>query len=138
MFDSHRILAHWGARVETPRALATRFARMIDALTPIHPVLNDWGWIDGPSVVETEGAAATIPWYAARVDLERRIRRNMGSEDDGVPDEDRRRLYQHARLGRYDMDAVNAFECLGSRVCRVSCDSLLHGRTYDTDIVVHW
>ena len=29
---------------------------------------------------------------------------------DGVPDEDRRRLYQHARLSLAEQDAVNALE----------------------------
>lgn len=38
---------------------------------------------------------------------------------DGVPDEDRRRLYQHARLGMVEQDAVNALVHLGVRVSRV-------------------
>ncbi len=32
---------------------------------------------------------------------------------DGVPDEDRRRLYQHARLSLAEQDAVNALALLG-------------------------
>ena len=39
---------------------------------------------------------------------------------DGVPDEDRRRLYQHARLSLSEQDAVNALVHLGVRVSRVS------------------
>ena len=38
---------------------------------------------------------------------------------EGVPDEDRRRLYQHARLTRPEMDAVNALVHLGVRINRV-------------------
>ena len=38
---------------------------------------------------------------------------------DGVPDEDRRRLYQHARLSVADQDAVNALVHLGIRISRV-------------------
>ena len=38
---------------------------------------------------------------------------------EGVPDEDRRRLYQHARLTRIEMDAVNALVHLGVRINRV-------------------
>ncbi len=41
---------------------------------------------------------------------------------DGVPDEDRRRLYQHARLNLTEQDAVNALVHLGVRVTRVSID----------------
>lgn len=39
---------------------------------------------------------------------------------DGVPDEDRRRLYQHARLNLAEQDAVNALVHFGVRVTRVS------------------
>jgi hypothetical protein len=38
----------------------------------------------------------------------------------GVPDEDRRRLYQHARLTLPEQDAVNALVHLGIRIARVS------------------
>lgn len=38
---------------------------------------------------------------------------------DGVPDEDRRRLYQHARLSLAEQDAVNALVYLGIRITRV-------------------
>ena len=38
---------------------------------------------------------------------------------DGVPEEDRRRLYQHARLSLAEQDAVNALIHLGTRVNRV-------------------
>ena len=38
---------------------------------------------------------------------------------EGVPDEDRRRLYQHARLTRIEMDAINALVHLGVRINRV-------------------
>jgi len=37
---------------------------------------------------------------------------------DGVPDEDRRRLFQHARLGLAEMDAVNNLVHLGARVVK--------------------
>ncbi len=37
---------------------------------------------------------------------------------DGVPDEDRKRLFQHARLGRYEMDAVDNLVHLGAQVVR--------------------
>ncbi|TFY68838.1 hypothetical protein EVJ58_g779 [Rhodofomes roseus] len=37
---------------------------------------------------------------------------------DGVPDEDRRRLYQHARLSMAEQDAVNALVHFGVRVTR--------------------
>lgn len=38
---------------------------------------------------------------------------------DGVPDEDRRRLYQHARLSMAEQDAVNALLHFGVRVTKV-------------------
>lgn len=38
---------------------------------------------------------------------------------EGVPDEDRRRLYQHARLTMAEQDAVNALVHLGVRISRV-------------------
>jgi syntaxin-binding protein 1 len=37
---------------------------------------------------------------------------------DGVPDEDRRRLFQHARLGLAEMEAVNNLVHLGARVVK--------------------
>jgi syntaxin-binding protein 1 len=37
---------------------------------------------------------------------------------EGVPDEDRRRLYQHARLSMAEQDAVNALVYLGVRISR--------------------
>lgn len=37
---------------------------------------------------------------------------------DGVPDEDRRRLYQHARLSLAEQDAVNALLLMGARISR--------------------
>ena len=37
---------------------------------------------------------------------------------DGVPDEDRKRLFQHARLGLQEMDAVNNLVLLGARVVK--------------------
>ena len=39
---------------------------------------------------------------------------------DGVPDEDRRRLYQHARLTLAEQDAVNALVHMGVRISRAS------------------
>ncbi|KAF4610678.1 hypothetical protein D9613_006936 [Agrocybe pediades] len=41
---------------------------------------------------------------------------------DGVPDEDRRRLYQHARLSLPEQDAVNALVHLGVRITRGPTD----------------
>ncbi|TFL01947.1 Sec1-like protein [Pterulicium gracile] len=41
---------------------------------------------------------------------------------DGVPDEDRRRLYQHARLTLAEQDAVNALLRMGVRISRASGD----------------
>lgn len=38
---------------------------------------------------------------------------------DGVEDEDRRRLYQHARLSISEQDAVNNLVFLGQRVVKV-------------------
>lgn len=38
---------------------------------------------------------------------------------EGVPDEDRRRLYQHARLSLAEQDAVNALTQFGVRISRV-------------------
>lgn len=40
---------------------------------------------------------------------------------DGVPEEDRRRLYQHARLTLAEQDAVNALVYLGVKLSKVSC-----------------
>jgi len=44
---------------------------------------------------------------------------------DGVPDEDRRRLFQHARLSLAEQDAVNALTYLGARITRVCLVSSL-------------
>ncbi|ESK97828.1 snare binding protein sec1 [Moniliophthora roreri MCA 2997] len=41
---------------------------------------------------------------------------------EGVPDEDRRRLYQHARLSLAEQDAVNALTQFGVRISRTSGD----------------
>ena len=38
---------------------------------------------------------------------------------DGVPEEDRKRLYQHARLGMPEVDAVNNLSYLGVDVTKV-------------------
>jgi hypothetical protein len=38
---------------------------------------------------------------------------------DGVPDEDRRRLYQHARLTLPEQDAINALIHLGVKISKV-------------------
>lgn len=45
---------------------------------------------------------------------------------DGVPDEDRKRLFQHARLSLGEQDAVNNLVHLGSRVVRVSNESTMY------------
>lgn len=44
---------------------------------------------------------------------------------EGVPDEDRRRLFQHARLSRADQDAINNLTYLGVRITRVSVDCII-------------
>ncbi|KAF6761496.1 ras opposite [Ephemerocybe angulata] len=41
---------------------------------------------------------------------------------DGVPDEDRRRLYQHARLTLAEQDAVNSLVQMGVRISRLPTD----------------
>lgn len=46
----------------------------------------------------------------------------------GVPDEDRRRLYQHARLSMAEQDAVNALIHLGVRITRVRLNRFLKHR----------
>lgn len=38
---------------------------------------------------------------------------------DGVPDEDRRRLFQHAKLNIAEQDAVNNLVLLGQKVVKV-------------------
>jgi syntaxin-binding protein 1 len=38
---------------------------------------------------------------------------------DGVPDEDRRRLFQHAKLNVAEQDAVNNHVLLGQKVVKV-------------------
>ena len=55
---------------------------------------------------------------------------------EGVPDEDRRRLYQHARLTLPEQDAVNALVHLGVRINRVrTCTrSYLFGRSQDCSV----
>ena len=44
---------------------------------------------------------------------------------DGVPDEDRRRLYQHARLSMAEQDAVNALVHFGVRISKVRVSDIL-------------
>jgi syntaxin-binding protein 1 len=40
---------------------------------------------------------------------------------DGVPEGDKKRLYQHARLALHEMDAVDNLTYLGVNVSKVSC-----------------
>jgi hypothetical protein len=47
---------------------------------------------------------------------------------EGVPDEDRRRLYQHARLSLSEQDAINALVHLGVRISRVGVSACLLSR----------
>ncbi|KAG8767035.1 vacuolar sorting protein VPS33/slp1 [Ceratobasidium sp. 428] len=47
---------------------------------------------------------------------------------DGVSDEDRRRLFQHAKLSNMDQDAVNGLSYLGARVTRTPADRDLKRR----------
>jgi hypothetical protein len=44
---------------------------------------------------------------------------------DGVPEEDQRRLFQHARLSLAEQDAVKALARLGVRLNRVSARRVL-------------
>ena len=44
---------------------------------------------------------------------------------DGVPDEDRKRLYQHARLGPPEMDAINNLPKLGQEVTKAGLESIV-------------
>jgi hypothetical protein len=55
---------------------------------------------------------------------------------DGVPDEDRRRLYQHASLSMAEQDAINSLLHLGTRITRVSGLSLSPAPLSFTDGVV--
>ncbi|KAG7094020.1 hypothetical protein E1B28_007644 [Marasmius oreades] len=56
---------------------------------------------------------------------------------DGVPDEDRRRLYQHARLSLAEQDAINALTEFGVRISRGTGDrdnkKKLKAKTSDDD-----
>lgn len=45
---------------------------------------------------------------------------------DGVPEEDRKRLYQHARLGMTEIDAVNHLVHLGQEVSKVRLSETLY------------
>ncbi|GJJ13940.1 hypothetical protein Clacol_008197 [Clathrus columnatus] len=47
---------------------------------------------------------------------------------EGVPDEDRRRLFQHARLSRADQDAINNLVHLGVRITRLPGDKDIKNR----------
>jgi hypothetical protein len=52
---------------------------------------------------------------------------------DGVPDEDRKRLYQHARLSLSEQEAVNNLVFLGAKVVKVRPDMLW---THDHQLVI--
>lgn len=43
---------------------------------------------------------------------------------DGVPEGDKKRLYQHARLALHEMDAVDNLTYLGVNVSKVSVQSM--------------
>jgi syntaxin-binding protein 1 len=53
---------------------------------------------------------------------------------DGVPEEDRRRLYQHARLTIPEQEAVNALVHMGVRITRVGASMHMYKRR----LTVHW
>lgn len=53
---------------------------------------------------------------------------------DGVPDEDRKRLYQHARLSLSEQEAVNNLVFLGAKVVKVRPDMLW---THDHKLVIN-
>ena len=84
--DSYWMKAQWGARVDTPAALADRFLRTVDAIRPLHPLLDTWTWGDMPEVWDTEGAGGSYPFAEIRTDMVRAVERNASTGGEGVPD----------------------------------------------------
>lgn len=50
---------------------------------------------------------------------------------DGVPDSDKKRLYQHARLALHEMDALDNLTYLGVNVSKVSVQAFYFFGTFD-------
>jgi len=83
---SFEMKAFWGARVESPSDLAKTFLDTLKAIVPLNACLGSWNWTDVPEYWETEGQRGTYPFEDISPDLEAAIVRNMGTEDDGMPD----------------------------------------------------
>ena len=86
LYDSYWMEAQWGARVETPAALADRFLRTIDAISSLHPLLDTWTWGDSQEVWETEGQGGTYPFAEIRPNIVHAIEKNVCNGGEGVPD----------------------------------------------------
>jgi hypothetical protein len=74
--SQYKIFAFWGSRPETPEALAARFTRLIDQLTPLHPAFGDWTW------VSRNGPASFESW---RPNLTQAVAENVARSDWGNP-----------------------------------------------------
>ena len=86
LFPSFWMQAQWGARVETPEALAERFLRTIDAVQPLNPLFRTWNWGDAQEVWESEGEGGSHPFADIRPNLVRAIERNANTGEEEVPD----------------------------------------------------
>ena len=86
MFDSFRMEARWGARVETPAALARSFLAMMDDVDPLHPCFHSWGWADQQELWESECEAGIYPFAEVRKNLIPAIERNAGTAGENIPD----------------------------------------------------
>ena len=84
--DAYWMTARWGARVEAPEILAERFLRCVDAIQPLHPLLDQWEWADIPKFLETEGAGGIYSFAEIRKKFIPAIERNAGTGDEGEPD----------------------------------------------------
>ncbi|MHB8884619.1 MAG: Imm52 family immunity protein [Methylovirgula sp.] len=74
----YAMVGFWGARRETPEALALRFGRLIDRLALINPVLSTWIWIDENR--------KPIPFARIRGQLAEKIAASVVRGDDGEPE----------------------------------------------------
>lgn len=83
--DSYWMTAQWGARVETPAALANRFIKTVDAFRPLHPILDNWDWGNFPELKETLGKRGTYAFAEIRKNLIPAVERNLRAGDEGVP-----------------------------------------------------
>jgi hypothetical protein len=45
ILSQYKIYAFWGPRPESTEVLAARFIRLINQLTPLHPVFSNWIWV---------------------------------------------------------------------------------------------